>query len=67
MKIEPIKDKNTRFDLVELKDECNIGRATPYCKLHGAMNKVSAFGYWRCLRSDAVPDCRAGCIAYENT
>lgn len=21
----------------------------PYCSLHGAMNKVSKFGLWRCL------------------
>lgn len=35
----------------------------PYCKLHGAMNKVSVFdnkgnaGFWRCLHYT----CRAGC------
>lgn len=52
----------------------NTGRLTPHCKLHGAMNKVSKDGYWRCIRAERNPeyehlwsdeyegDCRAGCI-----
>jgi len=28
----------------------------PYCKEHGAMNKVSKDGIWRCLM------CHAGCL-----
>lgn len=31
---------------------------TPYCVKHGAMNKVSADGVWRC------PTCNVGC--YQN-
>ncbi|KFZ25996.1 MAG: hypothetical protein KQ78_01970 [Candidatus Izimaplasma bacterium HR2] len=41
MKIKTIDDNNTRFDLVELADDGNIGRLTPHCKKHRAMNKVS--------------------------
>ena len=73
MNIQPIEDKNSRFDLVELKQDKLESRPTPHCKLHGAMNKVSLFkegtgGFWRCLRSESLTqgktynDCRAGCI-----
>ena len=70
MKIKPIEDGNSRFDLVELRDDGNTRRDTPYCKLHGAMLKVSEFGHWRCVQSislktgKCVEDCRAGCIEY---
>ena len=68
-----IPDSNSNFDLVELKDMGNLKRLTPYCKLHGAMNKVSKEGYWRCTRAEpnkdyqkfwtrTNTDCRAGCI-----
>lgn len=60
MTIRTINDNNTDFDLVELRDDGNIGRKTPHCKKHGAMNKVSEF-YWRCSASKIV-GCRAGCI-----
>lgn len=64
MSIKTIDDNNTNFDLVELRDDGIIGRLTPHCKNHGAMNKVSKFkdgkgGYWRC---NALGGCRAGCI-----
>ncbi len=72
MKINPIKDNNSRFDLVLLRDDGNIGRLTPYCKRHGAMIKVSEVGIWRCIRAKSLEpdkvtdeyegDCRAGCI-----
>lgn len=68
MQIQEIDDENSRFDLVTLK-KANCGRIVPHCKLHGAMNKVSKDGLWRCLRSEPdqqkykgiIFDCRAGC------
>ena len=47
MKIVPLEDAD--ITLVELRDDGNIGRLTPHCKVHGAMNKVSEAGYWRCI------------------
>ena len=39
----------------------DVDTNTPYCKKHGAMNKVSVHddggGYWRCLQGQ----CRSGC------
>jgi len=62
MIIEEIKDNNTNFESVELKRMYNGDNTQkPYCKKHGAMNKVSKFengGYWRCLYNN----CRTGCI-----
>lgn len=58
------EDGGCDFDLVELADDGHIGRLTPHCKKHRAMNKVSLLldhgggGYWRCLQGT----CRAGCI-----
>lgn len=49
MKIRPINDGNSRFDLVRLSKNYKIPyvyreqRMTPHCTIHGAMNKVSAF------------------------
>ena len=66
MKIKPIKDGNSNFDIVELG---NYGK--PYCKKHGAMLKVSEYGHWRCIRAinlltgKCPDDCRAGCIEYH--
>lgn len=40
MRIEKLQDAN--FDLVELKE-------TPHCKKHGAMNKITKDGIWRCI------------------
>ncbi len=36
------------FDLVEVKttNEC---KPTPHCKNHGAMNKITTDGFWRCI------------------
>jgi len=63
MKIQPIEDNNSTFDKVVL-EYIRINHVeykyVPYCKQHGAMNKVSRFykgGYWRCLQGL----CRAGC------
>lgn len=70
MRIETIEDGNTRFDLVELRDDGGIGRKTPHCKIHGAMVKVSKV-FWRCpqainlLTGKSEPDCRAGCKEVE--
>jgi hypothetical protein len=64
MKITPMpqSDGGCDFNLVELADDGKVGRLTPHCKLHRAMNKVSLFenggGFWRCLQGQ----CRAGCI-----
>ncbi len=46
MKVEPIQLAS--FDLVEIKstNECT---PTPHCKKHGAMNKITADGFWRCI------------------
>ena len=63
MKIKPINDNNSRFDLVEVKTTNNCD-PTPHCKIHGAMNCVATFEggrLWRCIQSNMVKDCRAGC------
>ncbi len=62
---------NANLDLVELADDGNIGRLTPHCKIHRAMNKMTADGIWRCIASYKVlnyktghikeNDCLAGC------
>ena len=46
MNIIPIEFAD--FELVEIKttNECN---PTPHCKKHGAMNKITADGIWRCI------------------
>lgn len=78
MKLKVIEDGNSNFDLIELEDSGNTGILTPHCKLHGAMNKVSEEGIWRCLRAESNKDyeklwtdelerdCRAGCVEYED-
>jgi hypothetical protein len=63
MTIQPINDNNSRFDLVEVKST-NSCKPTPHCKIHGAMNCVATFEggrLWRCIQSNMVKDCRAGC------
>jgi hypothetical protein len=63
MNIKPINDNNSRFDLVEVKTT-NSCSPTPHCKIHGAMNCVATFEggrLWRCIQSNMVKDCRAGC------
>lgn len=59
----PIDDNNSRFDLVEIKTTNNCS-PTPHCKIHGAMNCVAVHSngkLWRCIQSNLVKDCRAGC------
>lgn len=68
MKIKPIDDNNSNFELVILKSTNQKIQLTPYCKIHGAMNKVSVFkenngGYWRCNTAEGII-CRAGCIQF---
>ena len=41
MEIEKIEHAD--FDLVE------ISNGTPHCKKHGAMNKITKDGFWRCI------------------
>lgn len=74
MKIKPLELAD--FDLVEVKttNDCN---PTPHCKYHGAMNKITSDGVWRCIcvagyelvrvanaigKKDVDNVCRAGCI-----
>lgn len=60
----PIEDNNSNFDLVEIKTTHTKVQLTPHCKIHGAMNCVAVFEggkLWRCLQSNQVKDCRAGC------
>ena len=40
-------------------------RRTPHCALHGAMNKVSPDGIWRCITTTSATAgkrCNAGCL-----
>jgi hypothetical protein len=74
-----IKERRYPYDFTPLPDGSgdftlvNIHKGKAYCKLHGAMNKVSPEGIWRCLRAEPDKaryseeqrkqiDCRAGCI-----
>lgn len=41
MDIEPIQD--AKFELVEILN------GKPHCKKHGAMNKITQDGFWRCI------------------
>lgn len=70
MEILPIiDDANTDFSLVETKAGRFGTKETPHCKKHGAMNKISAGGIWRCIGTHAIAKngaqidnmCRAGC------
>lgn len=40
---------NADINMVEMRDDGNIGRKTPHCKTHGAMNMLTKDGIWRCL------------------
>jgi len=70
MNLIPIEDANTNFELVYLNNVVvnKELKAYPYCKIHGAMNKVNIFAtgaYWRCISSvskKSENNCRAGCI-----
>lgn len=60
----PIEDNNSNFDLVVIKTEYANVRPSPHCKKHGAMSCVSVFNsgkLWRCIQSNQLKDCRAGC------
>lgn len=63
--LEPIDDGNSDFEKVELRGSTN-GKMHPHCTEHGAMIKVASWedneGMWRCIRSENLEDCRAGCI-----
>lgn len=53
-KIHNVKSPYAQFEysigLLEFrKHEWNPIKEYPYCSVHGAMNKVSKFGLWRCL------------------
>ena len=64
MNIKPINDNNSRFDLVVVKTDHPKVSATPHCTIHGAMNCVAVHAtgkLWRCIQSNMVKDCRAGC------
>ena len=64
-KIFELKDSN--INLVYIDEKSN----TPHCKIHGAMNKVTDTGIWRCIRAISLKtgkcedDCRAGCQETE--
>lgn len=50
MNISPIDyDPTSDFSLVHLKSDCPGTMETPHCKLHGAMNKITEDGIWRCI------------------
>lgn len=46
MKIESLDMAD--FELVEVKSTNECG-PTPHCKIHGAMNKITVDGIWRCI------------------
>lgn len=54
----------TEYEPLEMADFflVQIGKdGKPECTKHGAMNKVSMHGYWRC-----TANCRAGCKEVES-
>ena len=67
--LQPLKDGNSDFGLVELKSDCIGTKETPHCKNHGAMLSMTEKipRLWRCciavsLITGKTPnDCRAGC------
>ena len=71
MNIEPISESD--FSLVEIRNN------TPHCINHGAMNKITADGFWRCISVSGFEKivngnsvshkhretiCRAGCKSF---
>lgn len=79
MKVEPLQ--SAEFDLVEVKSTNNCS-PTPHCKKHGAINKITADGIWRCIavsgfriviNGNAVGKlhqetiCRAGCCEIKTS
>ena len=60
MEMKPV-DKYSRLDLVYIKD------GIPHCKKHGAMNKLTKSGLWRCFSEVSTQTdrcCNASCY-YE--
>lgn len=55
MNIEKFNGVNSDFSLVELADDGNIGRLTPHCKKHRAMNKINEY-LWRCISTYKMND-----------
>lgn len=55
--IEPIDLAD--FSLVEVKTT-NDCRPTPHCKKHGAMNKITSDGIWRCITVSGFRTVRNG-------
>lgn len=47
MQIESIE--HGEIELVVLRSNNGGGRLTPHCEKHGAMNKITKDGFWRCL------------------
>lgn len=69
MNITPINDNNSRFDLVEIRSDYPNVAPSPHCKIHGAMNCVAIHAtgkLWRCIQSNQLKDCRAGCEEKTN-
>jgi len=51
MNVIALNDPSSDFSLVEVRSSWPNTTATPHCKVHGAMNKVTegSDGIWRCL------------------
>lgn len=79
MNITPINEAD--FGLVEVKTT-NDCTPTPHCKKHGAMNKITTEGIWRCISVTGYEEvrngnavgrvhletiCRAGCFELQGT
>ena len=73
MRIEEIQDAD--FSLVKLRTTSDYN-PTPHCDKHGAMNRITKDGFWRCItvsgfkrivNGNSVSEkhvetiCRAGC------
>lgn len=51
---------NGNIELVELMPLHKGLKPTPHCKKHGAMNKVSKDGVWRCISSAGYRNIKNG-------
>lgn len=56
--MQPVSNGN--INLVELIVLRNGTKPTPHCKIHGAMNKVSKDGIWRCISSSGYRNIKNG-------
>lgn len=50
---------NADISLVEVKTTNNC-KPTPHCKIHGAMNKITSDGIWRCISAISVRVVKVG-------